>query len=186
MPRRRLEQEDLIRRAYAEFSASHHGDSGRPLPSSIEEQQVEATQRHRFDGEEVAGEQARRLATQKGRRTHRLPARRGAPARPSRSHAGPCSVRSESRARAARRRSADSPSRDSRARVGAPARAVPDPSAAGPTAGGTSTSCAPARDASCSSVAGVTTNPCRRPCGSSRASAAMNARSAGRSRGRCC
>src|SRR5512132_4580352 len=32
-----------------------------------EEQHAAATQRHRLDGEEVAGEQARRLATQKGR-----------------------------------------------------------------------------------------------------------------------
>ena len=42
-----------------------------------EEEHVQATQRDCLNGEEVAGEQARRLAAQKGRPADRVPARRG-------------------------------------------------------------------------------------------------------------
>jgi hypothetical protein len=58
-----------VRRAAGEVDAS--------ATELDEEQHVEAMQRHRLDGEEVAGEQACRLASQKGRPAHRLPARRG-------------------------------------------------------------------------------------------------------------
>src|SRR4029450_11669859 len=53
------------------------GKMDTPAGRVDEEEPVEAAQRDRLDGEEVAGEQARRLAAQKGRPADRVPARRG-------------------------------------------------------------------------------------------------------------
>jgi hypothetical protein len=51
------------------------GKVNAPAAELDEEEHVEAAQRDRLDREEVAGEQARRLAAQKGRPAHRVTAR---------------------------------------------------------------------------------------------------------------
>jgi hypothetical protein len=53
------------------------GEVDAPAANLDEEEYIEATQRDRLDSEEVAGEQARRLAAHKRRPAHRATPRRG-------------------------------------------------------------------------------------------------------------